>query len=173
MQSPNKRSGFTLIELIVVISILAIIAGAMIPRVASRMAQARDTRRLQDVKNIQTAIERFYIDKGRYPLPNANATYGGWDVTHDGNFIQELMDTGYLSELASDPVNDETYHYRYYVYADDAYGCIGDGPFYVVGIRNFETEDFEDNNQGYFRCSGRNWGNEFAFVAGGGASFSE
>src|SRR5204862_7013040 len=50
----NKRSlrGFTLIELVVVISILAILSGVLVPRVTNHLKAARDARRLADIKAV-------------------------------------------------------------------------------------------------------------------------
>lgn len=166
----NVRRGFTLIELVVVVSILAILSGVLVPRVTNHMRAARDARRLADIKTVRTAIEQYYQDKGTYPAQNGNSSYGGWDVSSDGDFIRVLRDSGYLEEDAVDPINDSTFHYRYYIYRRAAYGCAGNTQFYVLGVRNFESADFAAKNKGFFQCSGRNWNNEFAFVTGGGAS---
>jgi len=42
----------------------------------------------------------------------------------------------------------------------------------VLGLRAFETADMALKNTGYFQCSARNWGSEFAYVTGGGASMT-
>lgn len=166
----RSSRGFTLIELVVVISILAILSGVLVPRVTNHLKSARDARRLADIKAVRGAIEQYYMDKGVYPTPNANSSYGGWDVSTDGDFIRVLRDQGYLDQDASDPINDATFHYRYYVYAKGSYGCVGNQDFYVIGIRSFESSDFALKNKGYFTCTGRDWNTEFAFVTGGGAS---
>jgi general secretion pathway protein G len=171
MKKNGIRTGFTLIELIVVVSILAILAGVLVPRVSDHMASARDARRLADVKSLQAAIEQFKMDKGHYPRADQSGSHGGWDVTHDGQFISELVKKGYLEEPVADPTNDDTFHYRYYVYNQGSSGCGGDGRFYVLGVRNFESRDFSKKHKGFFRCSGRDWGSEFAYVTGGGATF--
>ena len=173
MNIQRKRSGFTLIELIVVISILAILSGVLVPRVKDHMQAARDARRLSDVKTIRNAIEQYYWDKGEYPPANTSNSYGGWDVSHDGDFISALVDGGYLEEPPADPINDSTYHYRYYVYANGSYGCDGSSKFYVLGIRTFETSEFAAKNRGFFRCANRDWNNEFAYVTGGGTTQPE
>jgi len=169
-RSPTRRTGFTLMELVVVISILAILAGALIPRVTTRMAAARDARRLSDIQTVRDAIDQYYLEEGRYPAPGKSAAHGGWDVSHDGDMIPELVESGYLREAPRDPVDDDTYHYRYYVYEPGSFGCVSDGAFYVLGVKNFETADFAEKNRGWFRCEERDWGDELAYVTGGGAS---
>ena len=89
-------------------------------------------------------------------------------MSSDGDFIPVLAEQGYLDKDLLDPINDSTFHYRYYVYARSSYGCLGTQDFYVLGIRNFESNDFAAKNKGYFSCSGRNWNEEFAYVTGGG-----
>ncbi len=173
MKNRPASQGFSLIELVVVISILAILAGVLVPRVTNHMQSARDARRLADVKTVRNAIEQYYMDKAGYPVPNMNSSYGGWDVSHDGNFISVLVNTGYLEEAPVDPINDATYHYRYYVYTAGSYGCKGNTSYYILGIRNFESADFASKNKGFFRCTSRDWGNEFAYVTGGGAHYQD
>jgi type II secretion system protein G len=167
------QRGFTLIELVVVISILAILSGVLVPRVSNHMRASRDARRLSDIKAVRNAIEQYYMDKGEYPRANANSAYGGWDVSFDGDFIAVLIENGYLSDAPTDPIDDPTFHYRYYVYSHGSYGCNGQGKFFVLGVRNFESSEFAKKNRGFFRCAGRNWGTEFAYVTGGGATFKE
>ena len=169
----HRPQGFTMIELVVVISILAILSGVIVPRVNSHMKASRDAERLAHVKTLRSTIDQFHMDRGSYPVADSSSTSGGWDVSNDGNFIQVLAESGYITEELVDPINDGRYHYRYYVYESGAYGCSGDRPFFVLGIRHFESHEFANRHRGFFRCPGRNWGNEFAFVTGGGAGFSE
>lgn len=169
----EHNRGFTMIELVVVVSILAILSGVIVPRVNNHMKSSRDAERLANVKALRSAIDQYHMDRGVYPTANSNASFGGWDVSHDGDFIRTLVEGGYLEKELVDPLNDSTFHFRYYVYEQDAYGCTGEGPYFVLGVRNFESAEFANRHRGFFKCPGRNWGNEFAFVTGGGASFGE
>lgn len=166
--TPRPRQGFTLIELIVVISILAILAGTLVPRFTNHMAEARDARRLSDIRGVQSAIEQFAADKQRYPDCKPNASYGGWDVSNDGDFIPELTHYGYLPVVPRDPVNNATFFYSYYLYDKGTAGCPSDGKFYVLGVKSFETSAFAARNKGWFQCSGRDWTAELAYATGGG-----
>jgi len=163
----GKRA-FTLIDLTVAGSVLVILAGALVPRLSHQASGSRDARRVRDIERVAEAIERYHADHGEYPAPAGNPTYGGWDVCHDGDFIPALTAGGYLPAPACDPVGDDAYHYRYYTYLGGAYGCEGPGPFYVLGIRNLETSEASAATHGTVRCSGRDWGVEFAHVRGGG-----
>lgn len=65
----KKRQGFTLVELLLVISILAILAivalAALNP--VEQINRSRDAASLSDAKELQMAAERFYVNKGFYP----------------------------------------------------------------------------------------------------------
>lgn len=63
----KNRSGFTLIELLVVIAIIGLLSTLSIVALNQARARARDARRVADVKQIQTALEMYYNDMGKYP----------------------------------------------------------------------------------------------------------
>ena len=62
-----KDRGFTLIELMIVIAILATLAGIAVPVFASYVDRARITRAKIEIKNISQEIQAFFVDHGRYP----------------------------------------------------------------------------------------------------------
>jgi prepilin-type N-terminal cleavage/methylation domain-containing protein len=164
------RAGFSLLELVAVVVILVLLAGALVPAVGQRMAGTRDARRLHDLHVVRDAIEQYRLDKGVWPAGDPVTVSGGWDASFDGDFLPVLVTEGYLREQVHDPLDTSRYHYRYHVYSKGSHNCVGPGDFYVLGIRNFETAAFATQNQGQFECSGRDWGLEFDYVTGGGAS---
>jgi type II secretory pathway pseudopilin PulG len=151
-------------------ALVALFALAMVPSLSERMARTRDARRVADARAIAVAIEAFHRDHGRYPTAQKNAVFGGWDVSHDGSFIRELADAGYLADDPRDPLNDNEHHYRYYVYPAGSYGCASSGPFWVLGIRRFESTDLAGEQAGGLACPGRDWSTTFAYVLSGGTA---
>ncbi len=65
--TPEKKFGFTLIEILVVLAIIGLLATGIFVSVGESSATGRDAKRQADLKNLQTAIESYKIDNGRYP----------------------------------------------------------------------------------------------------------
>lgn len=63
----RKASGFTLIEVMVVVVILAIMAAIIAPKIMSRPEQARIVKVKQDILGIQSALDLYKLDNGMYP----------------------------------------------------------------------------------------------------------
>jgi prepilin-type N-terminal cleavage/methylation domain-containing protein len=77
----NRHRAFTLIELLVVIVIIAVLMGIAFPVFSSIQNQAKKTQAKNDVTQIVTAVNAFYTEYGKYPLPgsatsDAAATFG-------------------------------------------------------------------------------------------------
>jgi len=64
-----KKKAFTLIELLVVIAIIGLLATISVIALNDARGKARDAKRVADVKQVQTALELFFNDEGRYPTP--------------------------------------------------------------------------------------------------------
>lgn len=62
-----RDAGFTLIELMIVIAILGLMAYMVAPRLMGVMGKAKPKIALTDIKNLETALDLFYLDVGRYP----------------------------------------------------------------------------------------------------------
>ena len=67
MSNAHRCGGFTLLEVIVVVAILAILASIVAPRVVGRPAEAREAAAKQDVATIVQALKLYRLDNERYP----------------------------------------------------------------------------------------------------------
>jgi prepilin-type N-terminal cleavage/methylation domain-containing protein len=108
-----RKKGFTLIELLVVISIIAILATIGFVNYQQAVKKGRDSRRMADLKVMQSGFEQYHSDVHFYP-----PSFG------DGSFGSELNNcTGrtsctttkvYLKSTPKDPINGgiNIYHYE-------------------------------------------------------------
>ncbi len=78
--------GFTLLEILLVVGIIAILAGIVISAInpGRQLATVRNTVRQSDIKQVKSAMEQYYIDKSFFPTTVTNA-------------LLEICDTGALS----------------------------------------------------------------------------
>lgn len=63
----GKSAGFTMIELLVVMAILAVLASMVLPRYMDKVDAARETVLRHDLLELRKAIDQFYRDQSRYP----------------------------------------------------------------------------------------------------------
>ena len=77
--SDNSKKGFTLVELLVVVSIIAILSLIGITLYTSALQGSRDAKRQQDIQSIAKALETHYdVFTGKYPTLDS-----GWFITPD------------------------------------------------------------------------------------------
>ncbi|GAC1413966.1 MAG: hypothetical protein NVSMB66_6800 [Candidatus Doudnabacteria bacterium] len=99
-----KNKAFTLLELLIVISIIGLLASIVIASASKARLSARNSKRITDLKQIQTALELYYNDNGGYP----NAGWGwrsqcsGYGGYTSANVIPGLVPQ-YMSNFPSDP----------------------------------------------------------------------
>jgi general secretion pathway protein G len=72
MKKPNQlsktnRHAFTLVEMLLVLVILATLAAIVIPKMAGRSEQAKETAAKQQIDSLGTALDAFEVDNGYYP----------------------------------------------------------------------------------------------------------
>jgi prepilin-type N-terminal cleavage/methylation domain-containing protein len=70
----TKKSGFTLLELLVVIAVASILVSIASASYTTAQKKARDARRMGDMKAVQNAAEQFYADNIKYPT--LSSTFG-------------------------------------------------------------------------------------------------
>ena len=83
----KQQRGFTLIELIVVVTIIGILAGVAISNVKWAQQKAREAALRHDLFEIRKAIDDYYADKQKYP-----------------DSLQTLVSDKYLRKLPPDPI---------------------------------------------------------------------
>lgn len=92
-RSRNGRA-FSLIELLLVLVILAVLAAVVVPRLTSRSEQARVTAATTDIASLETALDSYEIDLGRYPTSDEglealiNQPSGGSENDWRGPYIK-------------------------------------------------------------------------------------
>lgn len=161
-------SGFSLVELMIVILIIAILVGIAVPVFMSMQRRHRDTRRQADMRILHDVLVRYGFDTEGYPTSDGQGS-GGWDTPGDGDFIAMLATRGYVKRDALDPsVNNGSGNYRYYRYAAGSYGADpAKGPYFVLGVVDMETTARPHPQSPGWRTPGRNWQMEMDWVVGG------
>ena len=86
MKQRSRQRGFTLIELMVVISIIVILMSVAIPRYQASILRARETVLRDDLYTLRSVIDQYTLDKQKAPQS-----------------LQDLVDSGYLKTLPLDP----------------------------------------------------------------------
>lgn len=105
----NKQSGFTLIEVMVVVVILAILASIIVPKIMSSPEKARLVKAQQDVLAIQSAMDLYKLDNGFYPSTEQGLQALVTQPT-TAPIPQSWKQGGYLSNMPVDPWGNP-YHY--------------------------------------------------------------
>ena len=157
----KKHKGFTLMELLVVISIVGVISAVVVTSISQSRAKSRDSTRLLNIAQIKMALEVYSVRYGQYPEESHNGCYDGWETSCDaaGTFINVLKTSGILSSVPFDPVNNSSYFYSYYKYPSGSSGCTF--PYAVLGIKKFESANSYKGTSA--QCPSRNWYPEFDY----------
>ena len=101
--------GFTLLEIMIVIGIMATLLTVVIPAFQRSRSQAKLTTCMKNLKNMATCVEMYSMDNLQTP-----------PTTSDG--LQKLVDTGYIKSIPIEPVG-ATYTYE--------------GPSVGSGVKNY------------------------------------
>lgn len=118
----KKKNGFTLVELLVVMAIIAIITAIAVPYYLSVRKDSRDSRRISDLQSVALSLEQYYVQNKLYPatMTGTNTPVAGCDIPYGWCHSNTMPTTwvpslvpNYINVLPKDPVNSNTYHYVY------------------------------------------------------------
>lgn len=125
----GNQKGFTIIELLVVIVVIAILVALTLPNLFSAQTRARDTERKNDLKNAQQQLESYYNDNNSYP------------TTSEG--LGLLVTDGYLDEQPQDPQGG---NYTYAATTDGTTDCTAQPCAQYTLTADLENDNDADAN---------------------------
>lgn len=158
--------GFTLVELLVVISIISLLSSIVLEALTTARVKAQDARRLSDMHQMQLALDLYYDAFGVYPDSDYQGS-NAWDTPGDGTFLAPLVANKFLPANILDPTTNDIYgNYKYFRYAiPGAYSSYAGGctrSFYVLVIVNMGKNNVYGPGNPYpsspgWKCPTRDW----------------
>jgi general secretion pathway protein G len=91
MKIKRKKNGFTLIEILVVLAIIATLLSLVTPRYFDSISRSKEKILKNDLIVMREAIDKFYSDKNAYP-----------------DSLEDLVQYNYLRAIPIDPITDST-----------------------------------------------------------------
>ncbi len=132
----KMRKGFTLIEILIVVAIIALLAGTVLVGFAPATRQGRDTKRIADLRQVQNSLELYYSKCGYYPggAQAANATCVSFSQITTWDALSTALTSNNsigVSRIPNDPSSGKTYFY----------GTDNIGSSYVIGATLEDTNN--------------------------------
>lgn len=123
----NKRQGFTLIEILIVVAIIAILASMVLVGLGPLQRRGRDARRLSDLRQLQNGLELYFAKNSAYPTPQGGSGAMAW-----ADLSAAIVGAGPalgINSLPNDPASG----------AGKTYTYASDGTSYVLGATLEDT----------------------------------
>ncbi|HTT74477.1 MAG TPA: type II secretion system major pseudopilin GspG [Candidatus Binataceae bacterium] len=108
----RSESGFTLIELMVVILIIGLLATIVVQNLRGATDKAKRIKAEADISGFKTALDRYYLDNGSYPTTD-QGLQALVSAPSTGKVPVDYPDGGYIEKIPNDPWNNP------YVYQSD------------------------------------------------------
>jgi len=105
-----RASGFTLIEIMVVVIIIGLLAAVIIPEVIGKVDEARVAKTKQDIQSLETALTMFRLDNSKYPTTEQGVK--ALVVQPTDPSIRHWRPGGYIQRVSKDPWGND-YQYVY------------------------------------------------------------
>ncbi|MCX6565818.1 MAG: type II secretion system protein [Candidatus Aminicenantes bacterium] len=87
----RRERGYTLIEMIIVFTMIGILVGLALPEYKNAVKKAKESALKEDLFQFRKLIDQYFSDKGKYPAS-----------------LQTLVDEGYLRKIPADPLTTRT-----------------------------------------------------------------
>ncbi len=100
----NRRNGFTLLELLVIIAIITFLAGMVFPTLGKARTRARKAKAISELKTIELALMDYYTEYSTFPMNSYPTVEKG---------LYKLAEEGYLDTALKDAFDSDNI-YRYY-----------------------------------------------------------
>lgn len=102
----EKMKGFSIVELLVVMSVIVLLGSLILVQVTSSRAKARDAERESEIKTLQNAMAIYIVNNKLYPVYSGPLT--GADAASTA-----LINDGALQQVPLDPSNSGNFRYIY------------------------------------------------------------
>ncbi len=136
MQKKFLTKGFTLLELLIVIALIGILSAVALASLNAGKEKSQDSRRVAELKEIQKALNLYFVDNGHYPREGfGEDTSSGMICASCVGGINLILDA-YMSEVPEDPSHDGITYYYYY---DGRHACGGQEDQAVVFAAQMQT----------------------------------
>lgn len=112
--SHQRQSGFTLIEIMVVMVIIGILASMSLGTFLTSQQKSRDSQRKSDLKQIRNSLDMYFNDKGQYPVGSNGLIMGcnNAQTCQWGSAFQDQHGTVYMIQLPQEQQSDQIYRYE-------------------------------------------------------------
>ncbi len=124
----RSRKGFTLIEMLIVVAIVAILSSVVLVGLGPTRRLGRDSRRISDLRQVQNGLELYFNKCGYYPgTAQASSPCGSFSaISTWENLASSLVGSNLgISNVPDDPTAGSHYFY----------GATAGGASYVLGAR--------------------------------------
>lgn len=139
-QEKKEERGFTLVELLIVISIIGVLTTLLMANFIGVRQRARDAQRKSDLRQLQSAFELYRSDQGAYPtlLPNCAPSIKSPDC----------LTSTYMQNVPTDPMGDSYYNSGNYYFSSN-------GTTYTLGacLENSSDSQGTSTSPGGSGCS--------------------
>lgn len=100
-RSFREEKGFTLIEIMVVLIIIGLLAGIVVPKLMGRTEEAKRTKTMVQIKNLQSSIDLYKLDSGSYPTTD-QGLQALVEKPAIGEIPKKWKEGGYIDKIPKD-----------------------------------------------------------------------